>query len=193
MAERSRRSHFGPAVLAGLGSAALLAVASNQKWAIARPSEPGVAWVDFQEGSQVPLALALALVVLAAWGVLLVTRGVVRVVVAALALIASLGAVVTVVSGRGLIVESYRDSMADIGATPVVDFTVWWWIALVAAVLSALASAFAVRRVRSWPEMGSRYDAPGSTREPTPSTDAQEDPDSLALWKAIDEGRDPTT
>jgi Tryptophan-associated transmembrane protein (Trp_oprn_chp) len=42
--------------------------------------------------------------------------------------------------------------------------------------------------VRSWPEMGSRYDAPGRRAE-------AEDParmEEIDLWRAIDEGRDPT-
>ncbi len=55
---------------------------------------------------------------------------------------------------------------------------------------SVAATALAVRWVRHWPEMGSRYDAPGAaaeTAEPPP-----EDRSNLDLWKAMDEGRDPT-
>ena len=47
----------------------------------------------------------------------------------------------------------------------------------------------AVRLVSSWPEMGSRYDAPAdaatAAREQGPATEQE-------LWKALDEGRDPT-
>ncbi len=39
--------------------------------------------------------------------------------------------------------------------------------------------------VPSWPEMGDKYDRP--TGPPAEQAD-----DDLALWKALDEGRDPT-
>ena len=43
-----------------------------------------------------------------------------------------------------------------------------------------------------WPEMGTRYDAPGSA-VPAPATPAEPDERTgLDLWKAMDEGRDPT-
>ena len=51
------------------------------------------------------------------------------------------------------------------------------------------AAFLAVRLVPTWPEMGSRYDAPGA-REPRgrPGADAVRQD----LWEALDEGRDPT-
>ncbi len=55
------------------------------------------------------------------------------------------------------------------------------------AVLSVVTTALAVWWVGHWPEMGSRYDAPGGAGDAAP-----EDPSSLDLWKSIDEGRDPT-
>ena len=47
-------------------------------------------------------------------------------------------------------------------------------------------AVLAVRLVPGWPEMGSRYDAPG---HPTPPRIMSEQRD---LWHALDEGRDPT-
>ena len=41
-----------------------------------------------------------------------------------------------------------------------------------------------------WPEMGTRYDAPAA-RTPT-AVDAADDASNRDLWKAIDEGHDPT-
>ena len=58
----------------------------------------------------------------------------------------------------------------------------------VGVVLSVVAAVLAVRLAPGWPEMGSRYDAPG--RRPPPAD--PEDQTSLDLWRAIDEGRDPT-
>jgi hypothetical protein len=60
----------------------------------------------------------------------------------------------------------------------------------VGAVLALLASVLAVAWLPDWPEMGSRYDAPGAAPPPTPDP---EDQSSLELWKAMDEGRDPTS
>ena len=65
--------------------------------------------------------------------------------------------------------------------------TGWWVVASVGAVVALLGSALAVRHVRSWPEMGTRYDAPTAAAAPDPAQ--MED---LDLWRAIDEGRDPT-
>ena len=55
-------------------------------------------------------------------------------------------------------------------------------------VLALAAACYAVRWVRAWPEMGSRYDAPQAHREP-PDPARMEEAD---LWRAIDQGRDPT-
>jgi Tryptophan-associated transmembrane protein (Trp_oprn_chp) len=41
-----------------------------------------------------------------------------------------------------------------------------------------------------WPEMGTRYDAPGSA--PPPPVAPPEEQSNLDLWKALDEGHDPT-
>jgi hypothetical protein len=43
----------------------------------------------------------------------------------------------------------------------------------------------AVRFCPVWPEMGSRYDAPATRPQ-------AEDLDDLDLWRAIDQGHDPT-
>ena len=55
-------------------------------------------------------------------------------------------------------------------------------------VLSVVPAALAVRLVPTWPEMGSRYDAPGSREPSTEETPTREQD----LWAALDEGRDPT-
>lgn len=193
---KAGRSTFGPTVLLGLVTSGFTAIASNQTLATARPTETGVVYADLQEGAQLPLVLTLSLVALASWGVLLVTRGVVRRGVAVLALLAAAGAAVAVVLGRGLLLDDYRADFRDIGATPDVDFTGWYLLAVVLAVLAVLPALVAVRHVGRWPEMGSRYDAPGDTERRRPASGApgtpEEEPSSLDLWKAIDEGRDPT-
>jgi hypothetical protein len=66
--------------------------------------------------------------------------------------------------------------------------TIWPWLTLAAGLVAAVAAATAVVAAPQWPEMGTKYDAP-SGAAPAP----QEEPESsLEVWKALDEGRDPT-
>src|SRR4051812_49557529 len=85
------RRGFGAVVGAGLASAVLAAVAGRQPWA--EGSAPGglgelSATVEAGKG---PAAAAFSLVVLACWGVLLVTPGVVRRGASGLRVLAALG------------------------------------------------------------------------------------------------------
>jgi uncharacterized membrane protein (TIGR02234 family) len=183
----AERRWFVPTVLVGLGAAALCALSGGKPWA-APDGQPGSTLVD-DTGGHVPLAGALGLVALAAWGVLLVTRGRVRRGVAVLGVVVAAGLVVTCVVGRSQALDSARHATVDLGRTPSgAHVTGWWWVALVASLLALAAAAVAVRFCGAWPEMGSRYDAPaGTPREPEP-----EEMEDIDLWRAIDQGRDPT-
>jgi uncharacterized membrane protein (TIGR02234 family) len=192
MAERNGRRSFGPVVLLGLLSGTLGAVAGNKPWAAGSGRAGQVSDLAISaDAAQVPVAGALALVVLACWGVILVSRGRVRRAVAVLGAAAALGVAAGVVHGFTSVPDALRASYAAIGlADAQVGLTGWFWAAAVAAVLSLVATVLGVRLVPAWPEMGSRYDAPG-TREPAPAVEP-EDQSSLDLWRAMDEGRDPT-
>ena len=185
------RKTFAPVVLLGLGSGTLAAVAANQNWV---KSEGGdfsrlpanlLLQVD-SDPVNMPLALSLSLVALAAWGVLLVTRGAVRRALAVLALVAALAVVATVIAGHQTLPGNIRADFERMEITEVqVHFTAWFWAAAVGAVGSVIAALLALREVGDWPELGSRYDAPGAG--------PVDDPESnLEMWKALDEGRDPT-
>ncbi len=188
------RRTFGPVVLVGLAAAGLTAVAAAKTWAFPSGDDASAGHLAgataVSSAGEVPLASALALVVLAAWGVLLVTRGRVRRVVAVVGLAAAAGVVATVVYGLRTLPAGIRDEYAAIGVPEVdVHFGGWLWAALIGSLLSVAALALAVRFAPSWPEMGSRYDAPGAAG----SADRPEEPESnLDIWKALDEGRDPT-
>ena len=180
------RRWFGPAAVLGIAGCGLVALAGGKPWA-APDSRPGSAVVD-HAGGHVPLAAALGLVGLACWGVLLVTRGVVRRAVAVLTAVTSVALVATAVVGRSSSLDSARHATVDLGsAPPGAHTTAWWYAALVAAVTALYAAALGVRHARDWPEMGTRYDAPTSSRPQDPAE--MEDVD---LWRAIDQGRDPT-
>ena len=185
------RAPLAPTAVAGLATAGLTAVAANQTWATAEAADGQFAFTTLTDAPQVPLVLTLALVVLASWGVLLVTRGRVRRVVACLGAVAAIGALVAAVVGRWTLSDSFEQDFADQGATATVDFGAWWWVAVVVAALSAVAAVLAAASVGRWPEMGTRYDAPGTAGE-TPQPAAVEEQTNLDLWKSIDEGHDPT-
>jgi uncharacterized membrane protein (TIGR02234 family) len=188
------RRTFGPVVLLGLASAGLMALAGSRAWVEADiPDDAGVgaAYSTTPGIGEMPLAGAVSLVVLAAWGVLLVTRGRIRRAVAVLGLLGSVGVLVAVVAGWSQVPESVRAEYASYGVTVGTDPTAWYVVALVTAVSSVALTVLAVRWCPAWPEMGSRYDAPGAAAADEPAEPA-EDRSNLDLWKAMDEGRDPT-
>lgn len=191
------RSTFGPVILLGLAAAALAAVAGAKAWyVLPNPAETLDVPIatDDQFAVDMPLAGALSLVLLACWGVLLVTRGWVRRGVAILALVCSLGLAATVVQGWRTLSDELQERLADAGVSRSVDtldagLTGWFWAAAVAIAVSIVASALAVRHVSSWPTMGNKYDAPTGDKSGPVDLDRAREGD---LWKAIDEGQDPT-
>lgn len=190
MADRSRT--FGPVVVVGLASGVLAAVAGARPWITLDPGpasvDPTVAAAGVTSGAQMPLATTLALVVLAAWGVVLVTRGHVRRAITVLGALAAVGVLATVVSGWWLVPDSLRRTLADapeFSTSP----TPWFAVALVAAAVCAATAVAAVVMVRGWPEMGTRYDTPTGDG---PVSSEPDEASSLDLWKAQDRGHDPT-
>ena len=187
-----RRRTFGPVVLLGLAAGTLTAVA-GEKPAVEASGTAATAVSSrlVSYDAHLPLVTALGLVVLACWGVVLVTRGRVRRAVAGLATFAAAGALVAALAAYSQAPDQFRDELALVGVTdPDLSHTVWYWVAVVGALLATVAGALAVAWAPSWPEMGSKYDAPGSAA-PTPAVPPEEQT-SLDLWKALDEGRDPT-
>jgi uncharacterized membrane protein (TIGR02234 family) len=189
------RATFGRVVGLGLAAGALAAVAGSQPWMVDAeadgPTPDPLGLVA--DAGEMPLGLALALALLACWGVLLVTRGKVRRVVAGLALLAALGLTATVVVAYFTLPDQVLAAQME-ASLPRDDvfgskISVWYLAAALGAVLSVVTTALAVRWAGHWPEMGRRYDAPGAARG---SATPAEEPSSLDLWKSIDEGRDPT-
>ncbi|WP_114422679.1 Trp biosynthesis-associated membrane protein [Nocardioides houyundeii] len=204
MAERS----FGPTVLLGVGTGVLAAVSGSRAWMSVEPADPetpGAALVldGFPGLGQMPLAGALGLVVLACWGVVLVSRGLMRRVVAWLGLVVALGLVATWITGLVTLREAVLQTLEEGGAGGEWNtaWTSWFWVAAVAALGCVAAAVVAGLRAGRWPAMGSRYDAPtgggpasvpGRAEDGGRGEDAEGETDPAALWKALDEGRDPT-
>jgi uncharacterized membrane protein (TIGR02234 family) len=179
-------------VLAGLGGAALAAVAGAKDWGRAASTVGGIQVSGTAKGSETaPLVVALALVALAAWGVVLVLRGRARRVVAAVGLLASAGALVSTVVAHA---QAQDDAVAaavakGAGADAFTSsLTGWYFAAGVGAALALVAFVVAVRVAPGWPAMGSRYDAPAARADAenaAPETERD-------MWRALDDGRDPT-
>jgi uncharacterized membrane protein (TIGR02234 family) len=188
MADEPRRT-FGPVVLLGVASAGLAAVAGNRawiEWTGEGKGQSSLLTVTGDDSATVPLGGALALVLLACWGVLLVTRGRVRRLVAGVGFATSVGMVITVVLGYRSATDGLRADLDELGADVLTTAsTGWYWVYLACALVAVVTTLAALRLVPTWPEMGSRYDAPGSTPPPREET-------SLDLWRALDHGRDPT-
>jgi uncharacterized membrane protein (TIGR02234 family) len=192
-----RRTGFGPVVLAGLASAALAAVAGTRAWvegssgqlSTETAGDAAVVGSAVAAGiGEMPLAGALSLVVLAGWGVVLVTRGRLRQVVMGIAALASVGLLVTTVWAFFTLEDSVGEQLrAATGEdTSAVHLTGWYAAACAAAVGCVVTTLLAVRLVPAWPEMGRRYDAPAGDAAPA------EPQGNLEIWKALDEGQDPT-
>jgi hypothetical protein len=196
--DRTARRSFGIAVLGGLAAGTLAAVAGNQAWVSIDDGGSGeAAFAGGLAGTgdlTAPPVTATALVLLATWGVVLVSRGRVRVAVAWLSLVSALAvlgfAVAAWIARPGEVADDLRTLDVDLGRT------LWSHVGVVAALAAVATSVLGVLRVRSWPEMGRRYDAPGDVADAAVATVARGVPvdevGSIDLWKALDEGRDPT-
>lgn len=190
------RGTFGPVVALGLASAGLAAYAASKPWVTgagtdsSAESSVAVATTAFGEISSSPLGTALAFVVLACWGVLLVTRGRFRRGIAGLAVLGALGYVASVAWAPSSLPDHLVEQVrVRTGAVlEETSLTGWFWLAVAAALLVLTTTVLALRLVRTWPEMGSRYDSPTGARETT----TEQPIENIDIWKALDEGRDPT-
>ena len=192
MADRPRSRSFGPTVLVGLAGTTLASVAAARDWAHASGRASGVAVTAAAKGSEsAPLALALGLVALAAWGVVLVVRTRARRVVAVVGALASAGVLAATVVAFGRAQDDASRALEARGATGDVSraaLTGWYWAALVGGALALLAFVAALRLAPRWPAMGTRYDAPATRAAQEQAAPATEQD----MWRALDDGRDPT-
>ncbi len=194
-----RRRLFGPVLVLGAAASGLTAFAAGRAWAEGETragiAEAGTIIPGEVTGADVaPLAIPLGLVALAAWGAVLVLRRRGRRAIAVLGVLASAAAGVAVAVGLPAIPDVAGEHLghlpADVATTP------WPWLTLVAAVVSASAFAVTWWAAPDWPEMSAKYDAPAGSAVGGATTASRADgrePDSRELWKALDEGEDPTS
>ena len=186
-----RRARAAPTVLAGLAAAGVTALAAGRELVASGAGEEARRSLEVTAAGvgSLPAAQALALVTLACWGVLLVARGRLRRAVAVLGALAAAATLAVVVAGARTMPDRVREALAELGTPASVGLTWWYWLALVAAVATLVTTLVAVVAVPHWPEMGRRYDAPGTAAQTPVRPGAASNTD---LWRALDEGVDPT-
>jgi len=186
------RRLYAPVVLGTLATGGLAFFAASRTWAHVRVATDGLPSdsVDVSGADAQPLVSALALVVVTAALAVLAASPRVRRGVGVFTVLVAVGAAIVVLVGSSL------DSAVDraVEASPAYtgtgnhDFTTspWKFVTALAFVLAALLGAITAKFGATWPTMSSRYDAPAARpAAATPQSDAE-------MWKALDEGRDPT-
>lgn len=193
VATTSRRRTFLPTMLSGVLVAALAAVASAKDWASLQAAASHQVQSSITSSAELPLASALSLAALASWGALLVSRGRWRRWIAALGLALAVGSLATAIVGFSKAPHDLRAAVHNaLGNAVAVQTSLngWYWTALIADLLVVIALTVAVRDAPQWPAMSARYDAPttsgGASRASKPLTT------QLDVWKAMDQGTDPT-
>ncbi|MEO6604576.1 MAG: Trp biosynthesis-associated membrane protein [Aeromicrobium sp.] len=139
-----------------------------------------------------PLAAALAVVIVASALAILAASKRIRQAVGVFTALVSLIAIWIIVfdgdSLDGAITKAVEKSPAFTGANhpDAISESIWSYVALAAFVVAVVLGVVTTRLASSWPTMSSRYDAPPVR----PSAQATQDDEDM--WKALDEGRDPT-
>jgi uncharacterized membrane protein (TIGR02234 family) len=189
------RRLYAPVVLATLAVGGLAFFAAGRTWAESEVKAEGLAaaTVSVTGSDAQPLVPALALVVVTAALAILAAGPRLRRVIGVLTMAVAATAIVAVPrSGSDRLADALTsaaekspaytgpDSMSSVSHAP-------WDLATIAAfVLAFVLGAATLRLGPQWPTMGSRYDAPSARRPAENLSDTD-------LWKAMDDGRDPTT
>ena len=187
------RRLYAPVVLGTLAAGGLAFFAASRTWAHVRVATDGLPSdsVDVTGADAQPLVSALALVVVTAALAVLAASPRLRRAVGVFTVLVAVTAAVTVLLGG-----SSLDNAVDhaVEASPAYtgtgdhDFTTsaWKYVTAIAFVIAAVLGAVTAKLGATWPTMSGRYDAPAARPAVTaPESDAE-------MWKALDEGRDPT-
>jgi uncharacterized membrane protein (TIGR02234 family) len=189
------RGGYAATILVGLAASGLCALAVARPWARAAATVRGLPPIEASvDGADVaPVAAALAVVCLAGFGAVLATRGWVR---RALGIVIVASAVVVVAvavvpeSTTGLL----EDALAARGWTGGGygrSVTAWRVAAAASGVVVMAAGAVVTRFAGEWATMGTRYDSPSEGRQ-TSQAAADGPMSDAAMWRALDDGGDPT-
>lgn len=187
------RRLYAPVVLGTLASGGLAFFALGRVWARGDVVAEGLSTdkVTATGSDAHPLASALALVIVASALAILAASKRLRRVVGVLTVVVAVVALAILTLGGDALDDTLRaaveKSPSFTGDNFPVDIrhTAWRWVAIAALVLAAGLGVVTARWAAVWPTMSSRYDAP-----PVRTRSQVEQDDDM--WKALDEGRDPT-
>jgi uncharacterized membrane protein (TIGR02234 family) len=189
------RRLYGPSVLAALAMGGLAFFAASRTWAHTTITSEGLASTDLATtGAQAePLISALAVVGAAgALALLAAGRRLRRLTGLLFAVVGITGLWVAPWPGSSALLDAVErqalESPAYVGPESIGATTSTWWYAVAAFAFAALivVGAVVMRFCVAWPTMSSKYDAPGGS---SGAVAADREPD---MWKALDDGEDPT-
>lgn len=190
----SIRRLYGPVLLLGLLGGLGIAVGGARPWVTATSQAPGGPTIHASASGTdlAPLAAALGVAVLAAFGAVIATRGWVRRGLGAAIVVAAVVVVVSALipSGASDVLTSGLSAKGWSGGRYQTSTQLWRWLVLVSALVSGTAGAATAWYGAQWAVMGERYDAPGADGR-VAEKPAEELTES-DVWQAIDQGRDPT-
>ncbi|MBC7631008.1 Trp biosynthesis-associated membrane protein [Aeromicrobium sp.] len=186
------RRLYAPVVLGTLAAGVLSFFAAGRTWAQVKVATDGlpsdsvkVTGTDAQ-----PLVAALAVVVVTAALAVLASPLRARRVIGVFTVLVSIAGVLVVVLSSSALDDAVKRAVEASpaftgGAHRTFDVSAWKYVAVVGFVLSAVLGAVTTRFGPLWPTMSTRYErGPRPDRSAT-TTDAD-------MWKALDEGHDPT-
>lgn len=188
------RRLYAPVVLATLATGGVAFFAAGRTWAEAEVKAEGLAGatVSVSGSDAQPLVSALALVVVTTALAILAAGPRLRRVIGALTmLVAVAGVIVVPRSGGGRLTDAVGSaaeaSPAYTGPSSIGDisYAPWYLVTIAAFVVAVVLGATTFRLGPRWPTMSTRYDAPTSRPQKEIRTDTD-------LWKAMDDGQDPT-
>jgi len=200
-AARRQAPPYAPTLLAGLIGAVTVTVGVSKPWAAASANQRGLPTihVSVTGADLVPLAGALGVVVLAAFGAVIATRGMVRRGIGVLIVLGSLVVLVSALRPGGAI-DALQEALSNkgwSGGDYSTSSPVWRWLVLAGSLVCAVAGAATATYGAGWSTMGRQYDAPTAAKA-RPATRREsahgngEDLTEAEVWREIDQGRDPT-
>jgi uncharacterized membrane protein (TIGR02234 family) len=179
------RSRLLAAAAAAVVGALAVLLAASQQWGSAT-----AAGADYQRvsvtGRQVSAALPALAVALVALAVAVVAaRGLLRRLVANVAVAVAVTEVLVAVRARDDVGHALSARVFGVSAGSLSQHVQpWWMLAAGGGAVAVVAFTVIAAAGRTWHGMGARYDAPQSTARRT-------DP-ATAAWEALDRGDDPT-
>lgn len=190
------------ALLGGLAAGGLALLGTSRPWARAEIVAAGVpnSTVETAGSSAVPWVGALALVVIAGTLAVIPTGGWARRAVGLVVALAAAGVAVGALAAGTAVDDELREDLAqspasggvdDEAVADAADRPAWRWLSVGAGTAGVAVGVLVVGRGHRWPTMGSRYEAPAGRRGGAEAGEEHE-PEGADLWRAMDEGRDPT-